>query len=153
MDERALIQVGFRYALSLAHNEPDAEDLVQEAWLRLARRGGEMNRALLLRTVRNLFIDQYRRHQLVVFEPFDEKNSPEPDFPEVIDDLEPALATLRPEEREALFLNAVEGYTAQEIAEFTGRPRGTVLSLIHRGKRKMAEVLKGLWDEGREQSI
>lgn len=153
MDDRALIQAGFRYALSLVHNESDAEDLVQEAWLRLANKGSEPNKALFFRVVRNLFIDQHRRHQLLVFEPFDEQHSPEPDFPDAIDDLEPALATLRPEEREALFLHAVEGYTAQEIAEFTGRPRGTVLSLIYRSKRKMAAVLNGLWDEGREQAL
>ncbi len=56
-------------------------------------------------------------------------------------ELEWALATLRPVEREPLFLSAVEGFTAREIGELTDRPRGTVLSLIHRAKGKMRAAL------------
>ena len=52
-------------------------------------------------------------------------------------DLEKPLSRLREEEREALFLNVVEGYTAQEIAKLTDRPRNTVLSLIHRARFKL----------------
>ena len=36
-----LLQSGFRYALSLAHHHQDAEDLVQQAWLRLQRNGSQ----------------------------------------------------------------------------------------------------------------
>ena len=53
-----------------------------------------------------------------------------------------ALAALRPAERETLFLADVEGYTAQEIADLTGHPRGTVLSLIHRTHRKLRDLLE-----------
>jgi RNA polymerase sigma-70 factor (ECF subfamily) len=52
-----------------------------------------------------------------------------------------ALGHLRPREREALYLSAVESYTAQEIADLTGSPRGTVLSLLHRAKGKLREIL------------
>jgi DNA-directed RNA polymerase specialized sigma24 family protein len=52
-----------------------------------------------------------------------------------------ALAQLRDEEREALFLCAVEGWTAQEVSDRTGQPRGTVLSLIHRGRIRLRELL------------
>jgi len=154
-DHRELVQAGFRYALSLTHCEPDAEDLVQEAWLRLyQRRRGEVNKPLLFTAIRNLFVDQHRRHQLVIFERMDEEREwPDPSsLPEEVsmEDLEPALAALRPEEREAIFLNSVEGYTAQEIADLTQRSRNTVLSMISRGKKKMAGVLQRLWDSGRE---
>jgi len=44
-------------------------------------------------------------------------------------------------EREALLLADVEGYTAQEIAELTGHPRGTILSLIHRSRGKLRRQL------------
>ena len=50
--------------------------------------------------------------------------------------LEQLLAKLRDIEREALFLHVVEGYSAVEIAALTGRPRGSVLSLIHRGLKE-----------------
>jgi len=48
---------------------------------------------------------------------------------------------LRPNEREALYLNAVEGYTAREIAKQTDMPRNTVLSLIFRARKKLAEII------------
>ena len=54
-------------------------------------------------------------------------------------DLTQALSRLRPEEREAIYLQAVKGYTAAEAAELMDRPRGTVLSLIHRGKAPEVE--------------
>lgn len=156
MRERDLLDAGFRYALSLVHTEPDAEDLVQESWLRLyQKKGRKINKSLLFTTIRNLFIDQYRRAKLAVFEELDEER----EFSHAnyltsevsIKDLELALAALRPEEREAIFLNSVVGYTAQEIAAFTKRSRGTVLSLIHRGKKKMAKVLNQLVN-GRQKS-
>ena len=53
-----------------------------------------------------------------------------------------ALGTLRPDERETLFLAVVEGYTAQEIADMTQRPRGTILSLLHRTKEKLRNLLR-----------
>jgi RNA polymerase sigma-70 factor (ECF subfamily) len=40
-----------------------------------------------------------------------------------------------------LYLAVVEGYTAEEIAELTSRPRGTILSLLHRTKAKLCDLL------------
>ncbi len=55
---RELLQGGYRYALSLTHHHYEAEDLVQEAWLRVWRKYGECStRALLLSAVRNRFVD------------------------------------------------------------------------------------------------
>ena len=55
--------------------------------------------------------------------------------------LDRGLGLLRSEEREVLFLAAVEGYTAREIAAATERPRGTVTSLIYRARRKLLRSL------------
>ena len=158
MKERDLLDAGFRYALSLVHSEADAEDLVQEAWLRLyQKKDREVNKSLLFTSIRNLFIDQYRRGKLAVFDQFNEEREfPDPtSLPSdvTVKDLELALAILRPEEREAIFLNSVEGYTAQEIATFTQRSRGTVLSLIHRGKQKMAKVLNQVGRDRQKKTI
>lgn len=46
------------------------------------------------------------------------------------------------DERETLFLAMVGGFTAEEIAQFTGRARGTVLSVIFRAKRKVRTMLE-----------
>jgi RNA polymerase sigma-70 factor, ECF subfamily len=57
--------------------------------------------------------------------------------------LHEALGSLREDERETLFLAVVEGYTAEEIAQLSGRPRGTVLSMLFRAKGKLREKLSG----------
>jgi RNA polymerase sigma-70 factor (ECF subfamily) len=137
------LQRGYRYALALTHHPEDAQDLVQEAWLNLSRRYGlvETN-AVLFTAVRNLFRDQCRRKKIVQFDSLDVEEGPE--FPAVPDvepgvqgDLEALLGTLRPVEREALFLHYYEGRTAEEISQLTAQPRGTVLSLLHRAIAKL----------------
>jgi len=146
MDHKDLLQAGFRYAYSLTHHNSDAEDLVQTAWVKLLSSYGEVaNKSLLFTSIRNLFIDKYRKNNLVVIESTEIA-------PECVDnrdslndslcrkDIEKALNYLRSEEREAIFLNVVEGYSAQEIAQLTQRSRNTVLSLISRGKQKLRRV-------------
>jgi len=57
-------------------------------------------------------------------------------------DLQPHLAALRTVEREALYLQIVEGYTAFEIAELTQSSRGSVLSLIYRARKKLQKSIE-----------
>jgi len=147
MIARELLQLGYRYAYSLTHKAHDAEDLVQEAWVKLmAAKGHVDSKSLLIVTIRNLYIDQYRRNNLIVFDSLEV--SAEPIAPEKLAqsvgnrrDLEGALEQLRSEENEAILLNVVMGYTAEEIAEITDKSRNTVLSLISRGKKKLAKIL------------
>jgi DNA-directed RNA polymerase specialized sigma24 family protein len=47
------------------------------------------------------------------------------------------LLHLRVEEREALYLHLVEGWSAREVSEKVHKPRNTVLSLIHRGRARL----------------
>ena len=141
----AFVQAGYRYALSLTHHHYDAEDLVQQAWMKCHHRYGRVkNRTLLYTTIRNLFYDQCRRGKIVVFESIDGHPEPQVETQEhthASADLDVLLAGLRVEEREALYLNAVEGHTAREIAEQTGTPRNTILSHLHRARRKLARAL------------
>lgn len=141
-----LLQRGFRYALSLTHNTTRAEDLVQDAWVSILQAGGPWQRGYLFTTIRNRFIDQYRRERLVVIESLGDVDRGDAlglDWRETemfraeLDTLQQALATLRAAEREALYLVAVEGYTAAEIADLTHRPRGTVLSIVFRARQKV----------------
>lgn len=141
-----LIQAGYGYALSLTHEAGDAEDLVHDAWLRLARRGKQRpDRALLFTTIRHLYIDIWRRQQRAPHESFDENAHPTQDLPEDLQldrvDLTTALGRLRPDEREAIYLQSVQRYTAAETAALMDMPRGTVLSLIHRGKARLRRLL------------
>jgi RNA polymerase sigma-70 factor (ECF subfamily) len=142
-----LLQRGYRYALSLTHDSGRAEDLLHDAVLRVLKKGEVENLGYLIATIRNRFIDLHRRERLVVMQPLDdigEEALSALDAPDMTLDperLEQALDTLRPPEREALYLAGVESYTAQEIADLTGRPRGTVLSLIHRARGKVRRFL------------
>ena len=138
-----LLQAGYRYALALGHDRHLAEDLLQEACAAITKRRGPWTKSYLMTAIRNKFIDHGRRERIVAFVELDveiEESAIE-ELP--VDDLESAVSTLRPAERELLFLSAVEDYSASEIAKLTGRPRGTVLSLIHRAKEKVRQMLRG----------
>ncbi|MDH3591231.1 MAG: RNA polymerase sigma factor [Planctomycetota bacterium] len=142
-----ILQRGYRYALALTHDATRAEDLLHDALAAVMRRRPVQHVGYLLRAIRNRFIDLYRRERLIVLQPLDAVgeealaalDAPHPAV--AADEIEYALERLRPAEREALYLAAVEDYTAQEIADLTGRPRGTVLSLIHRARKKLRGFL------------
>ncbi len=149
-----LLNAGFRYAYSLSGNQQDAEDLVHDAWIRLDRRYGRVSeKPLLFRTIRNLYIDQYRRRQVIHFvDDYDTEHdatySDAQSHESAIElryldaeALQLSLNRLRDVEREYLFLAVVEGYTADEIGQMTGTARGTVLSILHRSKRKLRRLL------------
>lgn len=149
MEERDLLQSGYRYALSLTHNEHEAEDLVQDVWLKLyINSKNERSKPLFFTAIRNLFIDRYRRKKLIAMEQFDENDIADNKLPDINnDEIEKCLGKLRPEEREALFLNGVEEYTAEEIAKITMQSRSTVLSLISRGKKKFINTYNFLYKQ------
>lgn len=148
MNDRELLQAGFKYAYALCHNYHEAEDLVQQAWFRLHRKYGKVEtKALLFKTIRNLIMDRIRRDKVVSFESVEDREfASAAEVRASKDDVEAILSGLRREERESLYLNVVEGYTAQEIADQTGSPRGSILSLIHRAKKKLREGLDNSFD-------
>lgn len=155
--DASLLQSGYRYALSLTHDGAEAEDLLQDACVAVVRRAGRWEKAYLFAVIRNRFIDRYRRNKRILFvsletnaEAYEITGSWE--IPDVIeaDKLNRALADLRVEEREALFLAFVAGYTAEQIAGMTRRPRNTVLSLLHRGKQKLRRLLEDIEREVRK---
>lgn len=149
-EEKDLLQAGYRYALSLTHHPQDAEDVVQTACLKLySKKGRIKSKSLLFKTIRNLFFDQQRRGKLIQFQTLNEHqdiaagSTLSHETLSIAADLESLLGALRPEEREALYLNMVEGYTAREIAKLNGQSRNTILSLLHRGKQKLQNAASG----------
>lgn len=146
----ALLDGGYRYAFALTHDSAEAEDLVQDACLSMVSSGAVWERAYFFAAIRNRFIDRYRRNRKVLFVALDQDDDPGEamsdmswEAPDVLRDgrLQKALGILKAEEREMLFLAVVEGYTAEEIARLTARPRGTILSLLFRAKRKLRDLL------------
>ena len=143
-----LVNRGYRFALSLTHNVTRAEDLTQDAWFAILRCGGPWSREYLFTTIRNRFIDQYRHDKRIEIEPLENRAELEAelDSQEWDDDVpfaatnglfNEALGRLSADERAVLYLAAVEECTAQQIANLLDRPRGTVLSTIHRARGKL----------------
>lgn len=143
---RDMLDRMFRYCRALTGEEAGAYDLLQdglERYLRLTD-PAEHPEALLRRILRNRFIDTRRAARRWGLEPLqDDAGALSHGFhglEEILivqDDLARIWLHLTPLERELLHLWAVEGYTVQEIAELVDEPRGTLLSRLHRLRRRM----------------
>jgi RNA polymerase sigma-70 factor (ECF subfamily) len=149
----------------MTRNHSDAEDLVQETYARAYAsfhqfREGTNLRAWLNRILTNTFISSYRKRQrepvltVVGFEDWQlerahaAQSSPAARSAEeqALDripasDVTDALRRLPGDFRMAVYLADVEGFGYQEIAEIMHCPIGTVMSRLHRGRRRLRELL------------
>ena len=143
----------YTVAYRLSGNDDDAQDLVQEALIRV-RRGLERYEpgsleGWLARIVTNVFLDEVRRKRR-------RPTSALPDDPEWVlppspaadevstgqsDDIQAALATLPEEFRVPVVLCDVADQSYEQIARALGVPVGTVRSRIHRGRRMLRSLL------------
>ena len=139
----------YNFALRLSKRPSDADDLVQETYLRAFRFAhrfapGTHLRAWLFQILRNTFLTFYRResHRLVVFdkdaidgpdEGWEVEVSPSPVATAL--DLERAIGALPEEFRSVLLLADLEGFALGEIAEIMDTPIGTVKSRLFRARR------------------
>ena len=157
----------FRFALRLSGSRDQAEDLVQETFLRAFKSWeryapGTQCKSWLFTICRNVFLRQRergQRHDEIVAENVDRssgpletvnpvwvkavKADPEGDFFDAIVD-EVVLQHVQdlPEDyRTAVILSDLEGFSYQEIAEMTEVPVGTVKSRLFRGRRVLQGVL------------
>lgn len=142
----------YRYCLALTGNAADASDLLQESFKNyLSRKKTSVTSPLryLFRVIRNQHIDTIRSQLTIELEEFEEESSEIThidwkSIEEILIDQEQArqlLAHVSSEEREILFLWAVEEFTAQEIAQQLECPLGTVLSKLHRLRKKIRNYL------------
>jgi RNA polymerase sigma-70 factor (ECF subfamily) len=150
------MDAAYNLARWLAGNDPDAQDVAQEACLRAFKffggfRGGD-SRSWLLRIVRNSFYDWLRQQRRAVLEtPFDEQvhdaeaASPAPDAAllEKADKemLHQTLEALPAEYREVLVMRELEGLSYKEIAEVAELPIGTVMSRLARAREQLRQGL------------
>ena len=137
----------YRYCRALCDSEADAYDLLQggvERCLRRPPRDGSRRLSYAMRVMGNLRRDELRRRRVVTFEPLDDEptslDTQLAGLEEMViteDALDAVWGRLSEVEREILFLWAVEGYSLTEVAEHLGRPRGTVLSMVHRLRKRV----------------
>ena len=146
-------------ALRLTRNEADAQDLVQDTYLRAFRSSGQFEAGTNLRgwmftILHNTFLNQRRdrgRNPIdadseVVEQAADDRqggaNPEERLLRETMDvDLQAALDNLPAAFREAVWLRDVEQFSYEEIAGIVGVPIGTVMSRISRGRRALYDDL------------
>ncbi len=150
------LDAAYNLARFLMRNEPDAEDVVQEASLRAFRffEGfrGENSRAWFLRIVRNTAYTMLKRNQpeesnVTFDEELHSAQTEAMDPGTAIDQLHDretvraAIEELPAEFREAIILRELDGSPYKEIADVIGVPIGTVMSRLARGRRELQLIL------------
>lgn len=171
-EEEAMPFLGQLYgaALRLTRNPADAEDLVQQTFMRAYAafeqfESGTNLRAWLYKILQNTFISAYRKQQrqpktvsaevsedFSLYDQLAEGGSAETEVLERIPDSEvkAALESLPEQFRTAVLLADVEGFSYQEIADITDVSIGTVMSRLHRGRKALQ---RALWDYARERGL
>jgi len=155
----------YNTALRMTRNAQDAEDLVQETFLRAYRSYHQFSpgtnlKAWLFRILKNAFINEYRKKRAApveedfagIEESFESRldrdrvvSIPNPEEEAIARSLDEgvqrALAALPPDYRMAIVLADLEGFSYKEIAEILEVPIGTVMSRLYRGRKQLEEEL------------
>lgn len=153
----------YNYALRMTGNSDDADDLVQESYLKAFRfwdkyEKGTNIRAWLFRIMKNTYINNYRRETKepdkvnyddianfynTIRDHFTDEN----DLQEKIygglleDEVTNAIESIPEDFRTVIILSDIEGLSYEEIAEFVDCPIGTVRSRLHRGRKMLQTTL------------
>jgi RNA polymerase sigma-70 factor (ECF subfamily) len=151
------LRAAYNLARWLARDEHDAEDLVQEAYLRAIKYCDSAPqignaRAWLLKIVRNTFYTSRSQkrpdEEAASFDEAVHTGALDPFNPETKalreadrELVHAALLELGAEFREALVLRELEGLSYREIGEVVGAPVGTVMSRLSRARKALAEAL------------
>ena len=167
-EEVALVHLDllYRTALRLTHDRAEADDLVQETWLRALQHFDQFDpgsncRAWLVTILRNAFLNRLRRQGRERLEsemtgergdsaPFEgsaiDPSTPEEEFFQTVfhGDVERALKSLSPAFQQVIALADFEGFTYKEIAQVLNCPIGTVMSRLSRARQLLRTELRTL---------
>jgi len=151
------MRAAFNLARWLVRNDHDAEDIVQESFLKAYKaqhgfRGGEA-KTWILSIVRNTVMDFLRRNQsatiVALGDPESGPSDGAPDPERVLlersrrEQVRTAILRLEPEFREAIVLREMEGMSYKEIAAVLNVPMGTVMSRLSRARNLLLMELAG----------
>lgn len=147
----------YNYALRMTNDPADADDLVQETFLKAFRfwdkyEQGTNIRAWLFRILKNSYINRYRKvskepdtvdydevqnfYASIRDESADPNDLQQSIFGNLLEDeVAGAIAELPEDFRTVVILSDIEGLPYEEIAEFVDCPVGTVRSRLHRGRK------------------
>jgi RNA polymerase sigma-70 factor (ECF subfamily) len=157
----------FSTAMRMTRNRSDAEDLVQETFIKAWRsfatyQQGTNLRAWLFRIMTNTYINKYNSHQrkptetelddveelflykrLGAVDQSQLSQSAEDQMLSLFtdDEVKKALEELPDQFRIPVLMSDVEGFSYKEIAEILEIPLGTVMSRLHRGRKSMQKML------------
>jgi RNA polymerase sigma-70 factor (ECF subfamily) len=161
-------------ALRMTRDPTDAEDLVQDTYLRAFRgfagfKEGTNLKAWLYRILTNTFINTYRKKQRqpqivegpddidewYLFDKLGAQSVHGSAEDEVLDklpdnDVKEALESLPENFRIPVLLADVEGFSYKEIADIMETPIGTVMSRLHRGRKALE---KALWETAHQRGL
>ena len=153
-------------AMRMTRNPADAEDLVQETYMKAfaafdSFTDGTNLKAWLFRILTNTYINIYRKKQRQPYQSGSEDltdwqlheveshdsrglRSAEAEALDRLADVDvvEALAKVPEDFRMAVYLADVEGFSYKEIAEIMDTPVGTVMSRLHRGRKLLRELLQ-----------
>jgi RNA polymerase sigma-70 factor (ECF subfamily) len=153
----------YNFALRMTGDAEDANDLVQETYMKAYRffdsfEKGTNCKAWLFRILKNSYINKYRKeskepdkidydeikefYHSVKHSSLDSNDMQEKMFGELLDDeVARALESLPEDFKEVVQLCDIEGFTYEEIANMVDCPIGTVRSRLHRGRKILREKL------------
>ncbi|MFA7421002.1 MAG: sigma-70 family RNA polymerase sigma factor [Melioribacteraceae bacterium] len=170
----------YNFALRMTGDEDDANDLVQETYLKAFRffdkfEKGTNCKAWLFRIMKNSYINDYRKavkepnkvdyedvqnfYENIKPNEIDSRHYEQDAFSNLLDDeITNVLSALPEDFRTAIILSDIEGFTYEEIADFVDIPVGTVRSRLHRARKMLYAQLydyakdKGYVNKKKEKS-
>ena len=147
----------FRIAYSVVRNHADAEDVVQEVFLRIAKHGVKGitdPKAWISRIAWRASVDRYRQADRKNQEEFDERIHASPIHlagteqetisREILGLLDRMIAALPKKERDALLLTSVENLSSAEAARVLGTSETSIRARVFRARQKLAEKLQNV---------
>ena len=155
----------YNYALKIARNADDAQDLLQETYYKAFKNyhqfeNGTNSKAWMFMILKNTFINNYRKlkrepakldydeiediYENIKSDQAKDNNLDLDFYNNLLDDeLSAALSKIPSKMKEVFLLCDLEGYTYEEIAEITDIPIGTVRSRLHRARNLLQDELFG----------
>ena len=155
----------YNYALKIARNSDDAQDLVQETYYKAYKsyhqfKNGTNSKAWMFMILKNTFINNYRKlkrepskvdydeiediYENIKSDQAKDNNLDLDFYNNLLDDeLSAALIKASVKMKDVFLLCDLEGYTYEEIAEIAKIPVGTVRSRLHRARKLLQEELFG----------